>query len=112
MTKNNSMTRAHSLAQLKMGARIEHILSGQQFIVTANNGKRATAVDNLVLVVVNDHAHKDWICSTSDLPLNKLKPGDIITKHHSYVITSTSEYIISATRSVDIINHEEYYLVE
>ncbi|MDG3085235.1 hypothetical protein P7F88_03605 [Vibrio hannami] len=101
----------HSLTQLKVGSTVEHILSGQRFVVTANNGTRVTAVDNIVLVVVNDNAHKEWICSTSDKPLRLLKAGDIISNNHSYVITCVTDYIVSASRSVEIINFKEYYLI-
>ncbi|WP_375749773.1 hypothetical protein [Vibrio sp. HN007] len=112
MSKNTTPTRPHSMSQFKAGAIVEHVLSGQQFVVTSNNGNRATAVDNIVLVVVNDNAHKEWICSTSDKPLRLLQPGDIISNNHSYVITCITDYIVSASRSVEITNYEEYYLIE
>lgn len=101
----------HSLTQLVPGKKVEHLLTGQQFVVTANNGTRVTAVSSISLVTVNDHAHKEWICATSDKPLNQLKVGDIITKQHAYVITNVSDYLLHATRSVEITNPKEYYLV-
>jgi alpha-D-ribose 1-methylphosphonate 5-phosphate C-P lyase len=111
MPKPAELSHVHALSQLTPGQQIEHILSGQRFVITANKGSRVTAVDNVVLVVVNDNAHKEWICSSSDQPLNKLRVGDIISKTHSYVITYVEDYVISASRTVEISNPKDYYLL-
>lgn len=108
---SNSPNQLHSLKQLVPGTQVENLLSGQRFVVTANNGNRVTAVSSISLVTVNDHAHKEWICATSNKPLNKLKVGDIITKQHSYVITSVSDYLLHATRSVEITHPSEYFII-
>ncbi|GLO63780.1 hypothetical protein MACH09_42880 [Vibrio sp. MACH09] len=107
----NTPNHLHSLTQLVPGTKVEHLLTGQQFVVTANNGNRVTAVSSVSLVTVNDYAHTEWICATSKKPLNKLKVGDIITKQHSYVITSVSDYLLHATRSIEITNPTEYLIV-
>ena len=108
---SSSPNSLHTLKQLVPGTRVEHMLSGQQFVVTANNGNRVTAVASVSLVTLNDHAHKEWVCSTSNKPLNKLKVGDIITKGYPYVITSVSDYLLHATRSIEITNPMEFYLI-
>ncbi|GEM_PF-4382587 len=107
----NAPNQLHTLKQLTLGTKVENVLSGQKFIVTANNGNRVTAVSSVTLVTVNDHAHKEWHCSEHNKPLNKLNVGDVITNQYSYVITSTSDYILHATRSVEITNPKEYFLI-
>ena len=101
-----------TLSELKPGTRVEDMISGDQFVVLTNYGNRAIAVQSITLVTVNDHAYKDWFCSSSNLPLNKLKVGDIITNKRTYVITHVSDYILHANRSVEITNPTSYLLLD
>jgi hypothetical protein len=108
---NLAPTPVNSLSQLKAGQKIENSISGEQFVVLANYGTRVVAVESVTLVTVNDHAHKEWFCASSDQPLNKLKVGDIITHKQTFVITSVSEFILHANRCVEITNPREYLLI-
>mgnify|MGYP001254031070 CR=1 FL=1 len=110
--RNQTPLQLHSLSQLKPGSQVESMVSGDKFVILANYGSRAIAIESITLVTVNDHAHKDWFCASSNKPLNKLKVGNIITNKQTYVITHVSDYILHANRSVEITNPKEYLLLD